>query len=398
MALLLFTFNPIFLYWSLRVMTDVIFSFFVLASLYYFSKNSKSLSNFQPILLALLVYLSVLTRFEGYILLVSLGLAFLVRKDVKKTAVFVLTFVTLMVPYFIFKNPLNSKYFDEAVNRTYDVNTFAIYAVSVVSLFGFIPAVYFMCSSKAILIKFLKNNVHIASFVLAELLLILAWPAAIPRLFMPIIPLGILVLVFGVEDFFEAGDFRNSLNFLIISACFLMFYAFAQYHYKLQFLVPNALFFIVIVLLQIFIIFFSYKRNFGLFAPFLIISVFAWSVFTVWSHKDVFRTITEASDYAQRNLKGRVAHNDVSSVADWYLNQKNKNDQVEGVYYDAIKRGNSDLDKLVENKFDYLLITNEHNTDLTFNTYNRSYLEQIADFKYRINGKVFFASIYEVKK
>ncbi len=398
LALLLFTFNPVFLYWSLRVMTDVVFSFFVLTSLYLFSKNIKTLSNFQAMFIAFLVYLSVLTRFEGYILLGSLVLAFLLRKDVKKTAYFLLTFIILMIPYLILRNPLNSKYFNEAVSRTYGLNTIAIYIVSVISLFGFIPAIYFLYASKNTLIKFLKNNIHITSFLIIELVLIIAWPAAIPRLFMPIIPFGILVLVFGIEDFFESTIFHNSLVFLIISICLLVTYTISQYHYRLQFLVPNALFFIAILLLQLFVIFFTYKKNFRFFTTFLIVSVFTWSIFTVWSHKDVFKTITEASNYAQKNLKGRIAYNDVSSVADWYLNQKDKNDQVEGIYYDVIKRGNSDFDKLVENKFDYLLVTNEHNTDLTFNTYNRDYLEQVVDFKYRINGKMFFASIYEVRK
>ncbi len=398
LALFLFTFNPVFLYWSLRVMTDVVFSFFVLAALYLFSKNSKKFSNFQTMLIAFLVYLSVLTRFEGYILLGSLVFAFLLRKDIKKTAHFLLTFIILMIPYLILRNPLNSKYFDEAVSRTYDLNTFAIYLVSVISLFGFIPAVYFLYRSKNTLIKFLKNNIHITFFVIIELILIIIWPAAVPRLFMPIIPFGILVLVFGIEDFFESAVFHNSLGFLIISICLLVTYAASQYHYRLQFLVPNALFFIGILLLQVLIIFFTYKKNFRLFVSFLISSIFIWSIFTVWSHKDVFKTITEASDHAQKNLKGRVAYNDVSSVADWYLNQKDKNGQIEGIYYDVTKRGNSDFDKLVENKFDYLLVTNEHNTDLTFNTYNRNYLKQVADFKYRINGKMFFASIYEVRK
>lgn len=392
LALLLFTFNPVFLYWSFRIMTDVVFSFFVLCALYLYSKNFGKFSYSQLICLSFITVLSILTRFEGYILFGSLGLALLVKKNIKNVLSYSLSFALFLLPYFIFRNPLDSGYFEESARRTYDINTLIIYLTSLVGILGFVSAFYFVYNSRKIVFKFLRNNIHISAFLTAEFVLVLAWPAAIPRLFMPIIPFLILIFVISIDDFFS----RPTASFISFNLVLLGFYGLFQQYYKLQFLIPNRYLFIAIISIQVLILFTAYQKHFLGFMCLLIASTVVWSVFTIWIHRNVFKVIAEASIYAQKNLKGRVAYNDVSGVADWYLNQKDKNDGVDGFYYDVVKKGNSDIDKLEKKSVNYILVTNEHNTDLTFSTYNRGYLKQIAEFKYKINGKVFFTNIYEI--
>ncbi|MFZ2664606.1 MAG: glycosyltransferase family 39 protein, partial [Patescibacteria group bacterium] len=76
-SLIIFTLNPVYLYWSLRIMSDVPFSFFALLSFYFLAKWKDNLSIWKSILIGLICGLAVLTRFEGYILVVSVFLGIL---------------------------------------------------------------------------------------------------------------------------------------------------------------------------------------------------------------------------------------------------------------------------------------------------------------------------------
>ena len=49
-------------------------------------------------------------------------------------------------------------------------------------------------------------------------------------------------------------------------------------------------------------------------------------------------------------------------------------------------------------KADYLLVTNEHNTTLSFETEDLDYLEEIEEFRYTIRGKEFWTRIIKFNK
>ncbi|MCA9302008.1 glycosyltransferase family 39 protein, partial [candidate division WWE3 bacterium] len=199
LSIALLGFNPVFFYWSLRIMADVPFLLLVLCS-FYLLKRQSTLGRFywqKSFILGILGALGVLVRFEGYILICALfiGIIFLERgfysweetilqrKNLQKTPsagkkrrtskipatvtnlkniirfVFsqlnlifnllrkknreILAFVTaqlfILVPYWYYRNPLSSSYFEEPSGRSYDLNTFLIYFASLFFISGFVP-------------------------------------------------------------------------------------------------------------------------------------------------------------------------------------------------------------------------------------------------------------------
>ena len=168
LALLFFMFNPVYLYWSLRIMADVPFSFFVLLA-FYISKKYSNRGYLKPILLGFISGLSILTRFEGYLLFGSLILgAFFNWKDLEKiieskkcflSKLFKLIFKNwkalvivglttsfTILPWVLYRNPFKSSYFEETSRRTYDFKMIWIYFVSITYSFGFSSAFYFIFS------------------------------------------------------------------------------------------------------------------------------------------------------------------------------------------------------------------------------------------------------------
>lgn len=439
-ALLLFVLNPVYLYWSIRIMADVPFALLAMLSFYYLYRltyaTQKDKTYIYSLLIGFFVGLSAITRFEGYILFGSLGLGLLflnttfsrhiftvknllhiIKENISNILLYLFSFSLTLSPYIYFRNPFNSSYFEEPENRVYNLETLNIYLLSLLFVFGFVSAFYFIFNSKKSVIKFLFSHVGIASFISVETALVLAWPAAVPRLFTAVVPFYIIVLSLGIVSYFNRisnhAEFEGisfvskvskvlfshsgmtilSLNFLLLGI-----YAVGQYYYKLQFLVlmkPLFVFVLVFSLLQIFLITFKKKQLFYLS---LTIIMLVWSIATIWLHKDIFRVVQQANLYARQNLSGRIGYNDVSSVSNWYLNDSGVNDSVEGVYYNAEDRSLAKHNPMLEKGLDYLIVTNEHNTTMEFDNKERPYLTEVKEFKKEINGKIFFTRIYKVER
>jgi 4-amino-4-deoxy-L-arabinose transferase-like glycosyltransferase len=400
LALLLFALNPVYLYWSIRIMADVPFSFLILATIYLFTVWRGNLTATRSAFLGILVGLSVLLRFEGYILFgaVGLGLAFSLREHkhlktlLQTIPTYVACFGFTILPYLYFRNPFDSSYLDEPSGRTYDLKMVLIYVVSLMFVFGFTQAYGFFVNNTKRILVFLLSNVAILTFVVIELILILLWPAAIPRLFIPIIPLLIIPLAQGMVDFFDTLK-RQVAG---LGAFLLVVFIISQYLFKLQFLVPIKPVFIVVSTLQLIAVYCLYKRSANGFFAVTLLSLALWSFSAIWVHKDIFIAVKSGAIYAAENLTGVVGYNDVSSVSDWYLNQRDPTDRVAGVYYHYDKKEDLAYESLLDKGYNYLLMTNEHNTDMTLDIESRDYLRQIKEFRYLINGKVFWAKVIEV--
>lgn len=396
LALLLFALNPVFFYWSLRIYADVPFAFLVLLTFYLFKKWQNLLDVKNSLLIGFIAGLGILTRFEGYLLVAALGLGFLFTKKLKPIISYVAGVLLILVPYLVWRNPLTSSYFEEPTNRAYDLKMLLTYIVSLLFAFGFVSAFYIVFNNAKSFKTFAVGNIHIAAFVILELLLILSWPAALPRLFVPVIPLLIIFLVQSISVYFEDKG-KKSLTPLLGLTTSVVIYVVVQYFLKLQFLVLFKYVFILVVLVQLINIYSLYVKNYKLFGLSLAFSLLIWATSTVWLHKDNFKAIKNASEYVSVNLKGTVAYNDVSSVSDWYLNEQG-NKQVTGVYYSYDKKKDLDYAALAAKRFDYIILTNEHNTDMTLDLSTRSYLKEIKEFRYNINGKVFFAKVIRFDK
>jgi len=396
-ALILFVLNPVYLYWSLRVMSDIPFSLLVLLVFYFIFKWRDNYSFGKLALIGFLISLAVMTRFEGYMLFGAVFLGFVfdrfkfsLLKNIRNLIYLTLTFFLTVFPYLYFRNPLKSSYLDEPSGRTYDIKTLLIYVSSFLFLFGFSYAFFFIYNKKTIVKNFFVENSSIAFFVFLELLLILVWPAAIPRLFVSIIPLLIIPLSWAIYEYFNEDKAIN-LGTQVVSLGFLLFvYIVSQFFLKLQFLIIIKPVFIGVVLLQLFLSLSILKRRKSYFYSLLSLILAVWSFFTIWIHKDIFRSINSASIFIKNNLSGKVVHNDVSYVSAWYLKQN-------GTYFSKIEKDSTSFDDYLSTGTNYVLVTNEHNTDLSFDVTKRPYLVLVKNFAYKVNGKEFFSRIYKLK-
>lgn len=415
-GMLAFLFNNILLYWSLRIMTDVPFGFFVLLAMYLYDgllrqvgSDPRLKSRLLLFILGLVCGFAILTRFEGYILTVAVVGAFFldslresspinlsaVLLRLKKVIPFFVSLMLIVGPYLYFRNPLISSYFEEPSGRKYDFAMLATYFLSLLAIFGLIPAFYSIFSSTNILKKVFTKNLAITLFVCLELVLILFWPAAVPRLFVPIIPFLLIALVISLQNYFEQPikntKFVAALNIIILST-----YVSGQYFLKLQFLILDKKIFALNIVLQLLSISFLIQKKFKNFAILSILAMALWSFTTIYAHKNIFISVKNAAKYAAQNFTGNVAYNDVSSVSDWYLNYQYKRAPARGFYYNTEKKQNLNEDKLKEMDIDYLLITNEHNTTMTLDLNKRPFLKELKAFEYKVNGQLFVTRLVKV--
>lgn len=412
-ATMLFIFNPVYLYWSIRIMADTPFSFFVLLFFYLAAKWEK-LDLLKISTLGFICGLSILTRFEGYLLLLS-GILLLVFqnedlfknkikiknfvpvfcRNFKKIIPLVITTLLVISPWLIYRNPLKSKYFDEAERRVYDLKMVWTYLTSLIYVLGFTSAITFILNEFKTARKFLLENIGLTVFILTELFLILLWPAAIPRLFVPLIPFLILILTQCIEAYMADISVNSKLVYkvLIINILFTFFYTISQYFLKLQFLILGYKMLFLIVLIQIISLFFLFIRRERVYFVVVIISSVFWSFYTINMHRHIFKTIKEASHYASDNLSGKIAYNDISAIPDWYLNVSRSKSVNSGVHMLFEDNENLKYSKLNKNEIDYLILSNEHNPDISINLEKRKYLQLIKEFSYNVNDAVFFSKI-----
>jgi len=416
-SLILFALNPVYLYWSLRIMTDIPFSFFVLFTFYLLVKWKDSLTVWKSILLGLLCGFAILTRFEGYLMLSSLlvGVTFLgkefSRQILKPKALFDnilrqlkfllplgLTTLVTILGWWLYRSPLDSKYLSEPATNVYDLKMVWIYFVSFFYLFGFTQFFYIFIKNPAPAVKYFKQNFGLTVFIVLELILILVWPAALPRLFVSIIPFLILAFVLCYEDFEKSRlacasrEKIKSIDVLIL--IFLtFFYAFSQYFLKLQFLISSKTIFVCVLFLQIIILLSLIKGKGKVFLLLSFTSIFLWSLSVIYLDKDIYVTIVNAAKYAAKNLSGRIIYNDVSSVSDWYLNQSGISENASGYYYRVLVKGDLNFKNILKKQADYLLLTNEQNPDMEYDLEKRPYLTLVKNFEYNVKGKTFFAKI-----
>ena len=432
LSLLLFSLNPVFLYWSIRVMADLFFALLVyIAFLLYEGYRDKKDFN-KLIFLGLVVGLSILTRFEGYLLFGAMlvGLIFVdppsrfyksfslsnvftsLVVNVKQVFAYLLSVMLLVIPYIFYKNPFGSSYFDEPGGRTYDLNTGAIYILSFLFSFGFMYFGYFLLlgvfiSSKA---KFFLKRCYVVVFMLLELLLILLWPAAIPRLFVPIIPLCTFLMSRGMISYW-LGDHHLRLSlksksvrsfftsykvFITLNLFLLGVYMVGQYIYRLQFLVLIKPLFVFVVFLSFYQLYLLVQREKVLFMSSLLLTLFLWAFSTIWIHRNAYATIKEVSVYTAENMYGIVAFNDYNSVSDWYLDYFIYPDVINDEYLAVRTADDLNKKKLQEWGVDYIILTSEPDKGFGVSVSDKLYLEEIFGVTEEINGHEFYTKLLKV--
>ncbi len=404
LALIFLFLNPVYLYWSLRIYADLPFSLLVMLCFYTFElwrekqNDGKTPQILYLLILGLICGLGILTRFEGYLLTTAtlVGVFSTAGKTVRhrfRAAILLLLPATLLVlPWLVYKNPLTSSYFEEPVGRKYNLEMLLTYAVSYLFVLGIIPA-FALVAGRLIKIPAtrlsdaFRKYPHILSFVILESLLILAWPAAVPRLFVPIIPFLVIALVKHVDAYFDHGKTRLAG---ILSIILTTTYVIVQYKLRLQFLGPQTLVFIAVSALTVVSTVTIVVKQQKLFILSATLSMITLSAATIYLHKDVYRSIKEIATFSLREPAGKIIHNDTANIVSWYFPKseyKNLNDKK---YLTQ--------DYLIQNNIGYVIITNEFDPNMEIDLRKRSYLNLIKEAKYQWGGKMFFTWLLGIQR
>lgn len=398
-AIFLLAYNPLFVYWSMRIYAD---SFFLMLSLLaftlYYSFN-KDNNYFKLIILSIICFLGIMTRFEGYLLISALFLTFIFnffkKRDVRiliNLSIFLiigfsLFFFAVNTPWTFFKNPISSSYVDEANRRLvgiYDILGFLLHLIFILgSFFSF----YFILFDKKKLIDFIKNHFLLFSFLIIELMLAVIWPAAVPRLLIQVIPILIILFILGLESFEE----REKTPYFFIFPLTIVVYIVGQLLIKSQFLLTNYYFMLSLIIVSLLQTFFIYKRNLTYYKYSVALSVILWMSFFVYLHKDIYKVLNIGVTFFSKEYKkdGIIVSNDVSYLTKFYFGDNLK-------YVRQIDFG-IDIEKhLRDRNAKYLIVTNEHNPDMKFTVSKYSFLENIFEYREEINGREFFIVISKV--
>lgn len=392
LAMLLFVLNPVYFYWSLRVMADVPFSFLVLL-VFYLLVNCNDSGPFLKLSgIGILCGVAILTRFEGYVLLASVlgGEVFSKRIKGFKNALIILACAFLVAtPYLVSWPPFKSSYLSETRTMVYNIESFFSYFFSLIFLFGVVPAALFFYKYKKDLTGIYAAVPHVYLFVIAELLLILLWPAAVPRLFVAIIPLLLIPLASFIARYLESSDTFTKSELALLLAL-LISYPVSILTLKLQFLITTKWVLALSLLLQLGLVVTLVFKKRKLAITFMVFGLLVWSLGVVWSHKDIYRSLVEASIYAKENLNGKIGYSDMNEVSPWYLG-----DQGYEIRRTRQHR-NYDFDRTYKAGVRYVLVSDELNNHPDFAYTYFPEMVQIKEIKHLTNGKSFYTKIFKL--
>ena len=349
-------FSPIFLYWSIRVVGDVLLTFLVLLSFnVYDSKHRWRLP-----LLGLVCGLAVLTRYEGFLLFGAFALPLLLRKKFKPLIFYSLFFIFVISPWFVrnflvFGNPLHSTYFSEPSTYAYSSKTPLVFLASLVFLFGFPPVFGFVVRG----FRRLAGRLPLLIFILLELLLILLWPPA-ARLFLPLIPILMIFAVGGL-----VGQLQKGRIFLATTGLTVV-YVVSQYFLRLHFLVLSKSGLVLITglgfLSAISWLVFDFEKAKKAFIALFLASEMVASFVVISNHRLIYSDALRAAQFAAA-LEGLTGYSDETGVVKYYLGEKGRK------LPDDFTEPKQQWQWLQENEIDYVLATDEYEQLSRFNLF-----------------------------
>jgi len=351
-------FSPVFLYWSLRVVGEVLLTFLVLLSFeIYYSKHKWCFP-----LLGIVCGLAALTRYEGFLLAAAIGLGFLLAKKTRAFILHSLFFILAVSPWFIrnflvFGNPLHSTYFSEPSTYTYNLKTVFTFLASLIFLFGFPSVFNFVVAGLVPAFKRQPRGLQLPLFIfiLLELLLILFWPAAVPRLFLPLIPIFMIFIVGGLESLGQPQGLR--LQVCLVSLVLTVLYILSQYFLRLHFLVLSksglALIAVLGFLSAISWLIFDFKRAKKIFLGLFLVSEMVASFVVINNHRLIYSDALKAAQFAH-NLDGLVGYSDETGVVEYYLSEKGR--KLPNDFFESPQQ----WQWLRENQIKYILATDEY--------------------------------------
>lgn len=409
LSLLLFSLNPLFLYWSIRIYADTMFLLWLLLGIYIFNVYLKNNSKILIFTLSLICIFSILTRFEGYLLVITLalGLIFQARKKFDFILfVFYLStmyYLILLFPdFFHYKNPLSSSYVDEAGTRVLRVKEILNFFSQFIFLLGNLFSFYFIAFNYKNIISFFKKNLIILFSLILHLGLSFVWFAAVPRLFLPLIPFYSLLFVISLFEYFNKTSKIYFFNYLktfwkkenlhYLSLVLLpITYLLGQYYLKLPFLLTSYTYIGAVMLISLVCVVLIITHFKNLLLTIIILSNVFWSLAFIGLEKDTYRILNNAILFfiENKNFTGNVLTNDISSISKYYLKDSYH-------FSDKLGSGKDFKDEILKKNIKYVIVTNEHNPDLSFTPSKHPYLSVLKEFRGNINGVEFFTILSEV--
>lgn len=352
LASVLTALTPIFLYWSIRVVSEVLLTFLVLLTFDLFYSfvifpsdrpSSPTVKAWQLVVLGFVSGLAAMSRYEGFFLVIAIAVGLIAgearlskgRLSLKRALekawpsilIFGSTVLLVSSPWLIrnfllFGNPIHSSYFGEPATYDYNLKIFATFFSALAFLFGFPPAFYFVVGGVSRAVRSVRQdlgNLPLLVFVSLDLLLIFVWPAGVPRLFLPTIPIFMIWLVAGLSRV----DFKDRRRLLFPLLGLTVAYPLVQLYVRLYPLVLSragmilicgtALFFVVLIWL------FGRGRPIkAALISLMIISQLISAFVIIGNHRLLFSPTLQAAKFAS-SQGGLVGYSDETGVSAWYL-------------------------------------------------------------------------------
>ena len=413
---ILFSLSPLYLYWALRIYADNLFLTFMLLSfgLYFnFLDSQKSFHKFfYMTLVSLVTVLAILTRFEGYLLfgslLLSLFISVLIYKNSKDLKYFLffglitfglIFFVSYFDKYTFYENPLVSKYVDEVESRKLTVREVGNYVFQLIYLSGSIFGMIFLYFGAGSFLS--KKFLPIYVFIFLQLALSFIWYAAVPRLFLPVLPFYLFLVVLGVYVFYEKTRSQKISNIskriVILSFLLLLAYFSSQYILKVPFLITGFRLLAVnlgvgLIGIVIFLIYFYKTKSIKMIFAHLFISSVVWTYLFISLEKDTYKVLNQGIMYFLKNYPKNsiVMTNDVSSISRFYLKDNFR-------YSRELDLNRNIEEKVSKVRPDFIIVTNEHNPQMSFTPSKIPNLVLEKEFREVVNTRTFFTQIIRVK-
>lgn len=367
LTLTLLAFNPIFFYWSLRIMAETTAATLVLLSFVIYFGFQKKEGLLQRFLLGVVLGLAGLTRYEGFLLAGAFGLSFLIKRDWRGIIKTFSVFFILVVPWFVitklvFKGVTSNAYVSELETFQFDLYRLGYFLTYALFFLGFpiILAFFVPILAKRNIFPFkqkistLQTSLYLPLilFVALEAVLFFVWTPSLPRIMVLILPLAVIFLSRAVAT---TNLQENRKRLLASILMLLVLFLILQFKFRLYFLVLSRSG-LVVILLMVFLTIVSILINNRKFLILtMLAALIAGCVVVVANQRLVYSTIYQASLYAW-SLPGNIAYSDETGVSAWYLGSK-------GLAYpeDLVQNAKQEREWLTENKVSYILDTNEFN-------------------------------------
>ena len=213
-------------------------------------------------------------------------------------------------------------------------------------------------------------------FIFLELLLVLLWPAAVPRLFLPLIPFFTIFLVGGLV---AAGPWPARGKMFLASVILTVVYVLSQYFLRLHFSVLSKSGLCVIaglgLLSALSWLVFDLEKAKKVFLGLFLASETVASFVVINNHRLIYSDALQAAQFAA-SLKGLTGYSDETGVVKYYLGDKGR--KLPDDFFEPKQQ----WEWLQENEIDYLLATDEYEQLSRFNLFGSAdYEDRLALIK-----------------